>query len=495
MAGIGFELKKLFKDNSGILNALKGYSVTAVVTEGPMILTMLMLFLIRYIMKYYHASYKEQEIFLFMITYVMIFSLILSNTVLMLINRYISDCIYNEEMNNVLPSFFGVIFLILLIGGPVSWIYVCTLPVSWMIRIAAVWQFCSMLVLWIQMAYLSAIKQYTYVLLGFLAGTIGSVGSAAVMMGIGWNQLLAAMWGAAIGFLIMMVLFMVQMIAYYPMGEFRLFGYFPALDRYGSLVATGFLMAFGLYAHNFVFWFSEFRNQIFPTGVFCTRYDIPAFYATLTILPMLVQFVVSLETKFCKKNRFYFDTILYGGRLSEIQAAKQDMEKTLFRELAYMMEIQLIFTVFSVTFLGNFLKTIGLDEGMTIIYRILCFGYCIYGLMKCLIIILLYFDDRKGACISAGMFAAASIVLSALSLSAGADFWGAGFLGAGILTTFYTIIRLKRYLNRLEYHVFCEQPLFVEEKNGVFQKMEVYFDKTEQELKEKNRERVMKNEN
>ena len=124
---------------------------------------------------------------------------------------------------------------------------------------------------------------------------------------------------------------------------------------------------------------------------------------------------------------------------------------------------------------------------MTIIYRILCFGYCIYGLMKCLIIILLYFDDRKGACISAGMFAAASIVLSALSLSAGADFWGAGFLGAGILTTFYTIIRLKRYLNRLEYHVFCEQPLFVEEKNGVFQKMEVYFDKTEQELKEKNR--------
>lgn len=495
MAGIGFELKKIFKDNSGILNALKGYSVTAVVTEGPMILTMLMLFLIRYIMKYYHASYKEQEIFLFMITYVMIFSLILSNTVLMLVNRYISDCIYNEEIQNVLSSFFGITFLILLIGAPVAWIYVCTLPVSWSFRVAAVWQFCSMLVLWIQMAYLSAIKQYTYVLLGFLAGTISSVGAAAIMMGIGLDQLLAAMWGAAIGFLIMMVLFMVQMIAYYPVGEFQLFGFFPAFDRYGSLVATGFLMAFGLYGHNFVFWFSEFRNQIFPTGVFCTRYDVPAFYATLTILPMLVQFVVSLETKFCVKNRLFFDTILYGGRLSEIRAAKQDMEKTLFRELAYMMEIQLIFTVFSVTFLGNFLKTAGLDEGMTNIYRILCFGYCIYGLMKCIIIILLYFDDRKGACMSAGLFAATSVVLSALSLSVSAEFWGAGFLGAGILTTCYSMVRLKRYLKRLEYHVFCEQPLFVEEKNGVFQKMEIYFDKREQELKEKARERVMKNEN
>ena len=47
MAGVGFELKKIFRDNGSVLNSLKGYSVTAVVTEGPMILTMVMLFSIR----------------------------------------------------------------------------------------------------------------------------------------------------------------------------------------------------------------------------------------------------------------------------------------------------------------------------------------------------------------------------------------------------------------------------------------------------------------
>ena len=490
MAGVGFELKKIFKDNDNILNVLKGYSVTAVVTEGPMILTMLMLFLIRYLMKYFHASFKDQEIFLFIITYVLIFSLILSNTVLMLINRFISDCIYNEEMDKVLPSFWGIVFLILLAGGPIAWIYVSTLPVSWSFRIAAVMQFCGMLVIWIQMAYLSAIKQYTYVLLGFLAGTISSVGIAAVMMILGVNQLMAAMWSAATGFLVMMLLYMMQLIAYYPMGEFRLFGYFTALDNYGSLVLTGFFMAFGLYAHNFVYWCSEFRNHIFPTGVYCTRYDIPTFFATFTILPMLVQFVVSLETSFCAKNRLYFDTILYGGRLADIRAAKRDMEKTLYRELAHMMEIQLIFTVISVTLIGNFLKKAGLDGEMVGIYRTLCFGYCIYGLMKCLIIILLYFDDRKGACISAGMFAASSVLLSVLSLPFGIVYWGTGFLGAALLTGLFTMLRLKHYLKKLEYHVFCEQPLFVAEKKGIFQKMEEYFDKSEQEFKEKSRERI-----
>lgn len=494
MAGVGFELKKIFKDNGSILNSLKGYSVTAVVTEGPMILTMVMLFMLRYLMKYYHASYKDQEIFLFIITYVLIFSLILSNTVLMFINRYISDCIYNEEMEAVLPSFFSITFLLLIVGTVLSWIYVSTLPVPWMFRIAAVLQFNCMLVLWIQMAYLSAIKQYNYVLLGFLAGTIGSIGSAALMMWIGVEALMAAMWGAMIGFLIMLFLFMSQMIAYYPMGEFHLFGYLPALDHYKILIAIGFFMALGLYAHNFVFWCSEFRNQIFPTGVYCTRYDIPVFFATLTIIPMLVQFVVSLETNFCEKNRAYFDTILYGGRLSDIRMAKEDMEKTLFRELAHMMEIQLIFTVLAVIVGGNYLKTVGLDEAMTGIYRILCFGYCLYGLVKCMIIILLYFDDRKGALAGATLFTGSSILFSILTLPFGTDVWGVGFFLSGIVSAIYVMYRTRKYLNQLEYHVFCEQPLFVTEEEGIFQRMEKRFTQAEQDFTKRNRERVSDNE-
>ena len=71
MAGVGFELKKIFRDNGSVLNSLKGYSVTAVVTEGPMILTMVMLFSIRSLLKYYQASFREQEIYLFTITYVL----------------------------------------------------------------------------------------------------------------------------------------------------------------------------------------------------------------------------------------------------------------------------------------------------------------------------------------------------------------------------------------------------------------------------------------
>ena len=490
MAGVGFELKKIFRDNGSVLNSLKGYSVTAVVTEGPMILTMVMLFSIRSLLKYYEASFREREIYLFTITYVLIFSLILSNTVLMFVNRFISDCIYREETDDILPSFFGVVFFLLLFAVPIAFLYLMTLPVDWMFRISALTQFSCMIVLWVQMAYLSAIKQYAYEMLGFLAGAIVSIGLSVVMMYAGYDLLLSAMWGTAFGFLAMMFLFMAQILAYYPMGKFRIFCFFPALDQYKVLVVTGFFMALGLYGHNFVFWASEFGNKVFPTGIYCTKYDIPSFFAALTILPMLVQFVVSLETNFCKKNRAYFDTILYGGRLSDIKAAKTDMVKTLYRELAHMMELQLIFTIIAVTLLGNYLGSVGLDVEMQGIYRVLCFGYCIYGMVKCLIIILLYFDDRKGACIGATMFTVLSILLSILTLFTGIRTWGIGFLAAGLLSSVYIMIRLRRYLERLEYHVFCEQPLFTNDRKGVFEKVEEQLDKSELEFKKRSRERA-----
>ena len=90
MAGVGFELKKVFRENGGLLNSMRGFSLTAIITEGPMILTMIMLWGNRLLLKVNHGSYRQEEIYLYAITYVMIFSLILSNTVLMFTDRFIS---------------------------------------------------------------------------------------------------------------------------------------------------------------------------------------------------------------------------------------------------------------------------------------------------------------------------------------------------------------------------------------------------------------------
>ena len=76
MAGVGFELKKMFKRKGGFFSVLKGYAVSAMVTEGPMLLCIVMLVGIRLLLKLYGASYAAQEDYLITTTYIMTFSLI-----------------------------------------------------------------------------------------------------------------------------------------------------------------------------------------------------------------------------------------------------------------------------------------------------------------------------------------------------------------------------------------------------------------------------------
>lgn len=490
MAGVGFELKRIFKDNSGVLSSIKGYSITAVVTEGPMVLTMVMLFALQGMIQYFHGSFRDREVFLFLIAYVMIFSILLSNTLLMFFNRYIADCIYQNRLHRVLPAFYAIITALLAVGGTLAFLYLASLSLAWNVRLAAQIQFCTMLVLWVQIVLLSAIRQYTYVLWGFVGGALVSLGLAGGMMALHVQPLSAAMWGAASGFVLMMFLFMKQILEFYPAGRLRLHPVLAALERYRILVPVGACMGLGLYAHNFVHWCSGFQNRVFSNGVYCTRYDIPSFFAVLTILPMTVQFVVSLETAFAKKNRAYFDAILGGGRLQDMKAAQKEMQQVLYRELAYMMEIQLVFTLFAVVFGGNFLQGFGLDVEMAGIYRVLCFGYLVYGFVKSMIIILLYFDDRIGALRASAMFAALSAVLSAAAMLISRDLWGFGFLLAGLCTAVYLLRRLRLYLDELEYHVFCEQPLFVVDTEGRLGQEARKADKAEEEYRRRSEKRV-----
>ena len=97
--------------------------------------------------------------------------------------------------------------------------------------------------------------------------------------------------------------------------------------------------------------------------------------------------------------------------------------------------------------------------------------------MHIIIILFLYFDDRRDAFLLALLFAVLSIVLSAATLPFGIDAYGLGFLGAGVITAIAGLVLLRVYLNRLEYQVFCRQPLFYEEPEGIFKQLADYVEK------------------
>lgn len=474
MAGVGFELKKLFKKKGGYFSILKGYSVSAIVTEGPMILCILMLFSIRQMLKAFDTSYAVQEMYLITTTYIMIFSLIFSNTVLMFISRYTSDCLYENRMRDILPSFYAVLFWVLIISGVISGIYVLYLDKPVLHKLINWAQFMIMLIVWIQMSYLSAIKKYVRVLMGFIASATASILLALLFMFAGMEPLTAAFLASALGYAVMAIMYMQEMIRYFPSGKANLFIFFPALDSYKDLIITGFLTALGLYGHNFVFWFGEYRVRVIRGMTYCMKYDVTAFFASITIIPFLVIFVVSLEVNFYNCYKKYFDTILYDGTYDDIRFENVNLRKTLFRELSHVFEIQFFIEIVCITFVGNYLSTIGFDREMLVMFRYLCMGYCFYVLVKSVIILLMYFDERIGALKVSALFAVTSILFSVLLLPQGIEYYGLGFVAAAVVTSIYGLVLLYRYVNRLEYNVFCKQPLFAGEQEGMFTRLGGY---------------------
>lgn len=468
MAGVGFELKKLFRKKGGYLGTAKAYTVSAIVTEGPMVLSILMMFSIKRLLKLFGAAYGTQEIYLISTTYIMVFSLLFSNTLLMFVSRYISDCIYQKRSEDILPSFYAVIFYLLIFSCIPAAVYLAFLEIPLLHKALNLAEFAVMLIIWVQMSYLSAIRKYNKLLIGFLESTFLGILSAAVFMKLRMDPLTAAFAASLLAFFVMMALYMQQMISFYPQGAFSLVKFFPELDQYKILVLVGFFMSYGLFGHNFVFWFGEYRVKVLKGMVYCMKYDVPGFYASLTIIPFLVIFVVALEVNFYHAYRKYFDTILHGGTLKDVRTENVNMSRTLFRELAHVFEIQFFVEVIAVTFLGNALKRSGFDQEMLVIYRYLCMGYCFYVLFKSLVIILLYFDDRKGACVLSGLFAFLSTAGSLIGLKIGIQAYGLGFLAAAAVTSVIGLKYLYGYLNRLEYHVFCSQPLFYEDPDGSF---------------------------
>ena len=131
-----------------------------------------------------------------------------------------------------------------------------------------------MLVLWAQMAYLSAIKKYTKILTGFLLAALTAVGSCLLLLWLGVPPLTGAFLGSTLGYFLLMVLYLQELVNFYPAGRMSLVVLFPYLDKYKSLIVIGFFTALGLFAHNFVFWFSDYKITVIQHMIYCMKYVV-----------------------------------------------------------------------------------------------------------------------------------------------------------------------------------------------------------------------------
>lgn len=467
MAGIGFELKRLFS-KKGLFALIRAYGYSGVICTGPMLLGMVLLMGVRLIAVYGGVDKSGQELLVCMITYTLLASLLVSNCLSMVTTRYVADMLYAGRDEKVMPSFYGSTAL-MFTGGLFYGVFLLFSGVEPVYQLCCLVLFMELIVVWTQINYLTAVKDYKGIFLTFIVAVASALATGYVFVLIGGEPIAALMIAVIIGYGIMTVWYYKLLIEYFPKGNGSSLEFLGWTDKYPQLVWIGTFVGIGLFAHLVLMWASPLGVQVKGLFYGAPGYDVPALFAFLSILITTINFVTSVEVNFYPKYRVYFELYNKGGTLVDIRRAEEELTGTLFRELGYTFTKQFFASVVFViggTLLIPMLP-FGFTEEMLGIYRVLCVGYAFYACGNCIMLMTLYFSDNTGALCSTAVYAVCSVAGTIATMYGDARYYGFGFLAAGVIFTTAAMLRLWYYTRKLSYYVISKQPLSAVEKRGI----------------------------
>lgn len=127
MAGVGFELKKLFKARTAT-GKLKAYSASLVITTGPFILLAGMMLTIQGLFAKAQVPQSESLLFIGTTVYAFVFSQILSSGFVTAQTRYLADCLSEKRYGDITASLFGINALLLGLGALAAFLFYLPVP-------------------------------------------------------------------------------------------------------------------------------------------------------------------------------------------------------------------------------------------------------------------------------------------------------------------------------------------------------------------------------
>lgn len=484
MAGIGFELKKLF-EKKGVINSAKAYGYAAVITTGPMLLGFLLLLGITALCGFANTDTHTREMLVCMITYTLLASVLTTSFFSMVVTRYVADMLFEEKNEAVLPSFWGSTVIMMGLGGVLFGIFLIFSGASFLQGLLCFMLFGELIIVWNSMSFLSAIKDYKGIFSSFLCSVAVSLSLSALFLYLRLPVIESLLLAVCVGYGVMLIWNVILLHRYFPYSKLGAFTFFKWIDAFLPLALSGLFINIGMFAHLVIMWFSDIGVQVHGLFYSAPWYDVPALLAYMTALMTTVNFVVSVEVNFYPKYRNHYSLYNDKGTIDNIKQAEKEMISTLKTELFYTSLKQLLFTAVVIALGGYLLDLLplGFNEVMRGYFRTLCVGYGLYAIGNMLMLILLYFTDYKGALLSTSVFAVSSIVLTVVLLIFPDLYYGFGFLIASLLFAAVTAIRLDYFTKRLPYYILSVQPLVSEDRSGAFVRMGKFLTDTLEEHK------------
>lgn len=334
MAGIGFELKRLFR-RKGLFATMRAYGYAGIVCTGPMLLGVLLQVGILVLCGLWGVGRANQDLLVCMVTYTLLASLLLTSFFSMPVTRFLADMLFAEREDEILPSFWGSNAIMLVAGTVLYGVFLLFSGATLLQGLLCLWLFNIMIVNWNGMSYLTAIKDYRGILCSFAAAIGVACLCALAALALGLPPVEGLLASIALGYGVMLAWDVVLLYRYFPQSDRSPWPLLRWLDQFMPLALTGLLTNLGLFAHLVIIWAGPIGVQVKGLFYGAPYYDVPALIAFLTILVTTVNFVVSVEVNFYPRYRDYYSLFNDGGVVGDIVVAEEEMLSTLNSELRF----------------------------------------------------------------------------------------------------------------------------------------------------------------
>ncbi|WP_416828315.1 exopolysaccharide Pel transporter PelG [Ectobacillus polymachus] len=463
MAGIGFRLQKLFQEDY-LSSRVKAYGFSLFVTAGPWLIVILSITGSRYLLSLFHTiPIEEQKLFTISLSYCFIFSLIVYGGLQLIVTRYVADLLYEQKTDRIYPSFIGMTKLVLICAFVLWLIFACftTLPLYY--KFMMLFLFLGLHIIWIQSIYLTAAKDYQSIAYAFLTGSVVFVLEILVIsffhlqLGIPHGYAFLLLTSFTSGIFITLVWLSIVMMRMFPTSKLdNPYTFLSYIDKFPELFWTGFLYNLGIWTCNFVIWFGEGREVVAGSFLYHPIYDTTVFWAYLTILPTYVFFVVSVETRFYERYKKYYGAVNSGGTLHQILELRDSMIVVMRQEVYRLIRNQGIITLLIIFSAWIFISQTNSNQMEYSIFQLTALGAFSNGMVLILTLLLLYFEDRRGALRTSAIFFLINLIVTLALLPLGYNGYGISFVMGASIAFLYAFARLIHYVQNIDYYTFCQ---------------------------------------
>ncbi len=459
MAGIGIKLNKIFGKNTLATN-LVGFGYSSVMTIAPMCVVIGAIMVMQHFLGFSRLGYAMRELFACTVLYVFIFALLSCSPFNAVLSRYLSDVIYNETYQDILPCFYtGMLMNIVfasLFGIPFC-IHEYLTGQVWIFYVFAGYcGFVSLALVFYCMLYLSICKDYGKISLYFILGMLASILLSLLLVYFFHVEVSFAMLVSLdVGFWLIACMEMALVKSYFRENSRKYREVLRYFRRYWKLVGTNFFYTLGLYIHNFVYWTTDMRMVVVDSFVCAQPYDMATCLAMFTNLTASVIFISRVEMHFHERYKRYSEAVI-GGRGNDIENAKRRMFYQLAEELLSLVRLQFIVSVSVFLLCVILLPQFGFGGLVMQLYPCLAGGYFILFVMYSVIIFLYYYNDLNGSLLTSLSFCLVTLLVSIYASRRLTTVWyGLGVVAGSLVGFTYGYYRIRKMERDLDIHIFC----------------------------------------